>query len=275
MTRRLSSKTKGLGDYPTEIPAREDYLAVLNEEGVPVAEDRLRELLGITPEQHEGFERRLAAMEREGQVLRNRRGHVLLPDRAGLIKGKVIGHADGFGFLKPEDGSADLFLDPKQMHKVLHSDVVLARVTGVDLRGRLEGAIVEVLGRRNTKVVGRLFIEQGVAFVIAENKRISQDILIQPETLNGAKAGQVVVAEDLQERPEVAVGEPAETGEAGLLHRSLLHQRRFPAAAGEPDVDRLSDAEGPAPPGRGARVPRRVPERGDVLVVAVDPGHGD
>ena len=199
MTRRLSSKTKGLGDYPTEIPAREDYLAVLNEEGVPVAEDRLRELLGITPEQHEGFERRLAAMEREGQVLRNRRGHVLLPDRAGLIKGKVIGHADGFGFLKPEDGSADLFLDPKQMHKVLHSDVVLARVTGVDRRGRLEGAIVEVLERRNTKVVGRLFIEQGVAFVIAENKRISQDILIQPETLNGAKAGQVVVAEIVEQ----------------------------------------------------------------------------
>ena len=199
MTRRLSSKTKGLGDYPTEIPAREDYLAVLNEEGVPVAEDRLRELLGITPEQHEGFERRLAAMEREGQVLRNRRGHVLLPDRAGLIKGKVIGNADGFGFLKPEDGSADLFLDPKQMHKVLHSDVVLARVTGVDRRGRLEGAIVEVLERRNTKVVGRLFIEQGVAFVIAENKRISQDILIQPETLNGAKAGQVVVAEIVEQ----------------------------------------------------------------------------
>jgi ribonuclease R len=199
MTRRLSSKTKGLGDYPTEIPAREDYLEALNTEGVPVPEERLRELLGITPEQREGFERRLAAMEREGQVLRNRRGHVLLPDRAGLIKGKVIGHADGFGFLKPEDGSADLFLDPKQMHKVLHGDVVLARVTGVDRRGRLEGSIVEVLERGNSKVVGRLFIEQGVAFVIAENKRISQDILIQPESLRGAKAGQVVVAEILEQ----------------------------------------------------------------------------
>jgi ribonuclease R len=199
MTRRLSSKTKGLGEYPTEIPAREAYLAVLNDEGVPVAEDRLRELMGITPEQREGFDRRLAAMEREGQVLRNRRGHVLLPDRAGLIKGKVIGHADGFGFLRPEDGSADLFLDPKQMHKVLHGDVVLARVTGVDRRGRLEGSIVDVLERVNNKVVGRLFIEQGVAFVIAENKRISQDILIQPESLKAAKTGQVVVAEIIEQ----------------------------------------------------------------------------
>jgi ribonuclease R len=132
-------------------------------------------------------------------VLRNRRGHVLIPDKAGLIKGKVIGHADGFGFLRPEDGSADLFLDPKQMHKVLHGDVVLARVTGVDRRGRLEGSIVDVLERVNNKVVGRLFIESGVAFVIAENKRISQDILIQPESLKSAKAGQVVVAEIIEQ----------------------------------------------------------------------------
>ena len=195
MSRRLSSKTKDLDRYPTEIPSREQILAVLVAEGVPVPEETLRERLGVSGEQREGFERRVAAMEREGQVLRNRRGHILIADKAGLIKGKVIGHADGFGFLKPEDGTADLFLGPKQMHKVLHGDVVLARVTGVDRRGRLEGSIVDVLERAARKVVGRLFVEQGVAFVIAENKRISQDILIKPESLMGAKPGQVVTAE--------------------------------------------------------------------------------
>jgi ribonuclease R len=181
-----------------EIPSREDMLAVLNEEGVPVDEGRLAELLGIRDDQRDGFERRLGAMEREGQVMRNRRGAILVADKAGLIKGKVIGHPDGYGFLKPEDGRDDLFLGNKQMHKVLHGDVVLGRVVGVDRRGRMEASIVEVLERANSKVVGRLFIEQGVAFVIAENKRISQDILIQPESLKGAKAGQVVVAEIIQ-----------------------------------------------------------------------------
>jgi ribonuclease R len=195
----LSSKTKGLGGYPTEIPARERYLEALQEEGVPVSEARLGELLRITPAQQEGFERRLAAMEREGQVIRNRRGHILIADKAGLIKGKVIGHPDGFGFLKPEEGGDDLFLGPKELHKALHGDVVLARVIGVDRRGRPEGAIVDVLERANSKVVGRIFIEQGVAFVIAENKRISQDILITPESLRGAKAGQVVVAEIIEQ----------------------------------------------------------------------------
>ncbi len=185
--------------HAVEIPGRDQILEVLTEEGVPVEEKRLEHLLGIADDQREGFTRRLAAMEREGQVMRNRRGAILIADKAGLIKGKVIGHPDGFGFLKPEDGRDDLFLGPKQMHTVLHGDVVLARVTGVDRRGRLEGSIVEVLERANSRVVGRLFIEHGVAFVIAENKRISQDILITPESLDGAKEGQVVVAEIIEQ----------------------------------------------------------------------------
>jgi ribonuclease R len=150
----LSIKNRTPLQYPVAIPEREEVLEALTREGVPASEERLREMLGITPDQQEGFERRLAAMEREGQVMRNRRGHILIADKAGLVKGKVIGHPDGFGFLRPEDGADDLFLGPKQMHKALHGDVVLARVTGVDRRGRLEGSIVEVLERANSKVVG-------------------------------------------------------------------------------------------------------------------------
>ncbi len=182
-------------EYAVEIPTRERMLEVLTEEGVPMAEDQMRERLGVGEDQREGFDRRLGAMERDGQVMRNRKGHILIADKAGLIKGKVIGHQDGYGFLKPEDGRDDLFLSNKQMHKVMHGDVILGRVVGVDKRGRMEAGIVEVLERANNKVVGRLFIESGVAFVIAENKRISQDILIQPDSLKGAKPGQVVVAE--------------------------------------------------------------------------------
>src|SRR5205085_2872964 len=58
--------------------------------------------------------------------------------------------------------------------------------------------IVEVLERAFKKVVGRLFVEQGVAFVAAENKRINQDILIAPDSLKGAKSGQVVTIEIIE-----------------------------------------------------------------------------
>ena len=201
MNKKLSNKKRETPRYAVEIPGREAILEILTREGVPVAPERLADLLGVSgDEAREGFERRLAAMEREGQVVANRRGHILIADKAGLIRGKVIGHADGFGFLHPDDGRDDLFLGPKEMHKVLHGDVVLGRVSGVDRRGRLEASIVEVLERANKKVVGRLYIERDVAFVIAENKRISQDILVRPESLGGAKPGQVVVVE-LMEQP--------------------------------------------------------------------------
>jgi len=258
----LSRKTKGMEAHAVEIPSREQILEVLNEEGVPVAEERLHERLEVDEAQREGFDRRLAAMERDGQVLRNRRGHVLIADKAGLVKGKVIGHPDGFGFLKPEDGKEDLFLGPKQMHKVLHGDVVLARVTGVDRRGRQEGAIVEVLERVNQKVVGRLFIEQGVAFVIAENKRLSQDILMMPDSLQGAKAGQVVVAQIIEQPSKYAepigrvveiLGNYADPGmeiEIALRKHDLPHEfsaqaldaaRKLPTTVGAKDLKGRND----------------------------------
>jgi exoribonuclease R len=145
VNRRLSNKSKGLRTYAVEIPSRDEVLEALEEAGVPLSDAELLERLAVKEgEEREGIERRIAAMEREGQVLRNRKGNLLLADKAGLVKGKVIGHPDGFGFLQPEDGRDDLFLGPKEMHKVLHGDIVLARVVGVDRRGRLEGSAAGV-----------------------------------------------------------------------------------------------------------------------------------
>ncbi len=202
----MSRKTKDLQpEYPFPIPDRVAILAALEAHGIPATEDELAALLKVKPEEREALGRRLAAMEREGQLMINRRGALLIPDKAGLIKGKVIGHPDGFGFLQPEDGTEDLFLGPKQMHKVLHGDIAVARVTGLDRKGRREGSITDVLVRGNKTVVGRLFIEHGVMFVIAENKRISQDILVTPEEGLVAKSGQVVVVE--------IVGQPTRNAE--------------------------------------------------------------
>ena len=105
----------------------------------------------MNDEEADIFSRRLRAMERDGQIMRNRKGAICLMEKLDLIKGKVQGHADGFGFLVPEDGSPDLFLSGKQMDKVLHGDRVMARQIGVDRRGRPEGSIVEVLEHVNTQ----------------------------------------------------------------------------------------------------------------------------
>jgi ribonuclease R len=131
--------------------------------------------------------------------MRNRKGDICVVEKLDLIKGRVQGHADGFGFLIADDGSPDLFLSPKEMHKTLHGDCVMVREIGVDRRGRREGAIVEVLERAVTQLVGRLHADHGILFVEAENRRISQDILIPVEESMNARAGQVVMVEIIQQ----------------------------------------------------------------------------
>ena len=44
-----------------------------------------------------------------------------------VIRGRVQGHSEGYGFLVRDDGKSDCFIGARQMHKVLHGDRVMAR----------------------------------------------------------------------------------------------------------------------------------------------------
>jgi ribonuclease R len=189
-------------DYP--LPSREYILQMLAEQGVPTSFERLCQLLDVADFEREHFLRRLGAMARDAQLLQNRRNDWLIPDKADLLKGRVQGHPDGFGFLVREDGGPDLFLPEKEMAKALHGDHVIARIVGVDRKGRPEGKIVEVTERANKQIVGRIHVEHGVTYLVAENRRISQDILIAPPEKGDKKAlkpkaGQVVMVEIVEQ----------------------------------------------------------------------------
>ncbi len=187
--------------YDRPVPSREYLLEVIGAHGRPFTRQELADLLELNdPEQQEGLRRRLRAMERDGQLVCNRVGAYLPVNQEDLVRGRVIGHPDGFGFLVPDEGGDDLFLSPRQMKSLLHGDRAVARVTGVDRRGRREGAIIEVLERNTEQVVGRLFSEGGIGFVTPDNKRITQDILIPPEAMGGAREGQIVIAA-IREQP--------------------------------------------------------------------------
>jgi ribonuclease R len=185
--------------YEMPLPSREYVLQVVEEQGRPLGFEELCLLLDIHSAEHEMFQRRLAAMEREAQLMRNRKGAYILPERASLVAGRIEGHADGYGFLVPDDGSDDLYLDAKQMTRVLHRDRALVRVTGLDRKGRREAAVVEVLERANNRVVGRVLIEHGITVVVPENRRINQDILVPPDKKTKVKAGQVVMVEIIEQ----------------------------------------------------------------------------
>jgi ribonuclease R len=180
--------------YENPIASREFILEQLAQAGVPLADKELARRVGIRPRERAVFARRIAAMERDGQILRNRKGALLIATKLDLIAGRVEGHPDGYGFLVPETGS-DLYLGPKEMKKVLHGDRVMVRESGIDRRGRREGVIVEVIERVHTSIVGKLHREHGVMFMRPAERRISQDILIGPADAGDAQPGQVVVAE--------------------------------------------------------------------------------
>src|SRR5258708_1537578 len=180
--------------YEHPIPSREFILRTLAEAGVPLADEELAQRLAIKPKERDAFVKRLGAMERDGQILRNRKGAILVAAKLDLVAGRVEGHPDGYGFVIPEEGE-DLYLSPHEMRKVLHGDRVMVRESGVDRRGRKEGTIVEVIERVNHRVVGRLHGEGRFLFVQPAERRISQTILIAPEDAGGARPGQVVVAE--------------------------------------------------------------------------------
>ena len=182
--------------YPNPVPSREFILQTLDQLGQLVTAEKFMELFGLTQEEvQETFKFRLKAMERDGQLIRNRRGKYAPVAQLELIRGRVIGHKDGFGFLSPDDGSDDLFLSPYQMRSLFPNDIVLARISPTATRGKREAIVVEVLDRKTQQIIGRYFKEGNIAFVQPDHKQITQDIVIPPGEEHQAKQGQYVLTE--------------------------------------------------------------------------------
>ncbi|WP_420821492.1 ribonuclease R [Pseudomaricurvus alkylphenolicus] len=182
--------------YDNPIPSREYILEVLEQAPGPLTHEALCDVLGLADEDSvEALRRRLIAMSRDGQLLSNRKHGYGVLNKMDLIRARVQGHKDGFGFAIPAEGGDDLYLSYKQMRRVFDGDEVLVRETGYDFKGRREGAIVEVIAHNTHQVVGRFFSESGIFFVRPDNPRLSHDVLIAPEDKGKAKRGQFVVVE--------------------------------------------------------------------------------
>jgi ribonuclease R len=187
--------------YENPIPSREYILEYLRAQKSPITRDIIAEALKIVDEEPlEALRRRLRAMERDGQLVFTRGQSYGLPERMDLLSGTVLGHRDGFGFFKPDEGGDDLFINNRDMLMYFHGDKVLAQKAGTDRRGRREARIVRLVQERTAALVGRYYVDAGMGFVKADDRRITQEILVAAEDTNGARAGDVVVIE-LTRRP--------------------------------------------------------------------------
>jgi ribonuclease R len=182
--------------YDNPIPSRELILDLLTRAKKPLNHNKIAKKLALDDHQQvEALRKRLRAMERDGQLMVNRAGAYGLVNRMDLLHCRVQGHRDGYGFAIPVSGEGeDVYLSARQMHFVFDGDEVLVAVTGQDRRGRLEGKVVEVVKQGRSAIVGRYQEESGIGFVIPDNQRIQQQILIPPKLKGKAKSGQIVSA---------------------------------------------------------------------------------
>ncbi len=174
----------------------QSILEVLEHEGAPLTPDELAARLGLGKRERAALEVALESLLTRGALLRNRAGSVLVARHIALVAGRIDGHPDGFGFLVPDEPGPTIFLSHAEMRQALHGDRATVRVSGRDARGRPAGSIVEVFPRPARRIVGRLHTEHGVLFLVPEDRRIAQDILVPPAKGGvRARAGQVVTVE--------------------------------------------------------------------------------
>ncbi len=182
--------------YEHKIPGRDQILAAMEQAKQPLTLEALAPRFGIRTEQHRrALENRLRAMVRDGQLLRNRADEYCLTGHLDVVTGTVLAHRDGFGFLRPDDGSDDLYLAAREMQTLWDGDRVAARANDTS-RGR-EGHVVEILARGKTRIVGQFRRERGIDSVL-ESGESRTEVLIARGAAHGAKPGDIVSVEVLE-----------------------------------------------------------------------------
>lgn len=169
------------------------------EEEKPLKVEEIEEKLQINDsEDFKELVKTLNELEDSGELIRTRKNRYGLPERMNLVLGKIQMHKKGFAFLIPDDESMDdVFVNPSGLASAMNGDKVLVRKDKqFDDRGdRAEGTVVRILKRAITEIVGTYQDNKTYGFVIADDKRIPNDIFIPKNNANGAIDGHKVLVQ--------------------------------------------------------------------------------
>lgn len=196
---------------------------------------QLGNIFGLTRDDVQSLKKILKTMEKEGIIIKNRAGKYGLTDRMGLIKGKFQGHQRGYGFVLPYEDIPDIFIPANNVNGAMNGDIVIAKILKENVEKRKsEGEIVRILERANKTMVGVYEDSRNFGFVVADDKRINDDIFIPKAEKNGAKTGDVVMVEitmwpESRRSPEGKVIEVlGKKGEKGIDILSIIRKYRLP-----------------------------------------------
>jgi ribonuclease R len=109
------------------------------------------------------------------------------------VEGTVSANRAGYGFLRVEGLKESVFLPPPEMRGVMHGDRLRARLMR-DASGRWSGAVQQVLERGVSSYLGTVELQGRSAWVTAADRRLQLRCAVAPADLQGARAGDWVIA---------------------------------------------------------------------------------
>src|SRR5262249_47351080 len=168
------------------------------------------------------------------------------------LAGVVRRHADGYGFVVPDDQQADdIYLSRQAMQGVMHGDRVLVRMEIRQRHGeRRSGRVVQVLERGQQEVVGRVETSGTHCCLLPLDARVCPDIFIAPQDRLQAKRGTMAVAEItryalMQEHPQGRIVEVLGRADAPNMELRLILRKYGLLTAFPLEVEAVAEAVAP------------------------------
>src|SRR5688572_29438714 len=109
-------------------------------------------------------------------------------------KGVLEVTRSGMGFVVIENLETDVLVRPNDFNTALHGDVVRVKLNPQREGKRRQGVISAVVERKQSEFIGRLQMNKGFAFFVADSDKKIPDIYIPEKSFNDAKDGDRVVA---------------------------------------------------------------------------------
>lgn len=141
-------------------------------------------------------------------------------EKLGLIKeGIFIGNPRGFGFVETGEDEEDIFIPADSVNTALHQDKVQVLLKKDQKPGkRREGAVLKILERSTSEVVGTFQREGDYGFVVCDNQKLSRDVYISAKNSHGVRDGEKVVAQIIDYGTERRKPEGKITEVLGSIH---------------------------------------------------------
>lgn len=164
----------------------------------PLSYEELAEAMGI--EDYEQFSRLLGRMEKEGDVVVNRKHKYGLPEAMNLMRGMLQVHPKGYAFLIPDDSAhADVYIFGRDLNGAMHNDRVMIRLNhgNGSRRGitteKPEGEVIRVIRRAHREVVGTYKKAKTTGQVVPDDPRLIYPISVKPVHKRKIADGEKVV----------------------------------------------------------------------------------